>query len=294
MRVCRVLPDRDGRAFALSRVPGGRLRPQGQRGRGGARTRAARQRGRVSDAPNARVRTIPVRAGLYLRCSTVEQHPENQLPDLDRRADFERWEVFDHYVDAGVSGARARRPELDRLMLDARAHRFDVVLVWSVSRFGRNMVASVLCMNELLELGIRLVFLKEGIDSSTPIGRGVAAMLAGLAEAQLEEIRARVRAGLDRVKATRRDGRRGTERTRTGRPIGRPRVPVDQFLVERLRAAGLSLREIATKLPTWTDSKGKVHKVNRRAVQRCLAGAHNPTPSGVPQAGETTGPPPAA
>jgi DNA invertase Pin-like site-specific DNA recombinase len=245
----------------------------------------------MSDPPNARVETAPIRAGLYLRCSTVEQHPENQLPDLDRRAEYERWVVFDRYVDAGVSGARASRPALDRLLGDAKAHRFDVVLVWSVSRFGRDMIASVLHMHELLELGIRLVFLKEGIDSSTPIGRGCAAMLAALAEQELEEKRARVRAGMERVKATRRDGRKGTERTRTGRPLGRPRVPLDSALVMRLHVEGLTLRAIAAKMPPWTDAKGKVHRVNRRAVQRCLArGAHNPAPEGATQPPATTRP----
>jgi DNA invertase Pin-like site-specific DNA recombinase len=226
-----------------------------------------------------------VRAGLYLRCSTPDQHPENQLPDLDRRAEYEQWQVMDRYVDAGQSGKKASRPELDRMLADAREHRFDLVLVWSVSRFGRNMVASVMHTHELLELRIRVVFLKEGIDTSTPIGRGVAAMLAALAEQELEEKRARVIAGVDRVKATRRNGVKGTERTKSGKPIGRPRVPIDRDLVLRLRASGASIHKIAKKLPTWTDSKGRVRHFNRRAVQRCLAGVQNLAPGDAPQQG---------
>ena len=43
------------------------------------------------------------------------------------------------YVDAGVSGAKDSRPELNRLMADAKRRRFDVVLVWKLDRFGRSM-----------------------------------------------------------------------------------------------------------------------------------------------------------
>jgi DNA invertase Pin-like site-specific DNA recombinase len=43
----------------------------------------------------------------------------------------------DEYVDAGVSGAKDSRPELDRLMADVKRRRFDVGLVWKLDRFGR-------------------------------------------------------------------------------------------------------------------------------------------------------------
>jgi DNA invertase Pin-like site-specific DNA recombinase len=232
--------------------------------------------------------------GLYLRVSTDTQDEANQLPDLERRAQLEGWRVARIYRDHGVSGSKARRPELDELLDDARAGKFKVVAAWSASRFGRSLVDSVLAMHELCTLGVRLIFVTQGVDTGTPIGRGVAALLAALAEEELAEKRRRVKAGMQRVIGTRRDGRRGTERTKTGRPIGRPRVPLDPALVHRLRAAGLSLREIVAKMPPWTDGKGNVRHVNRRAVQRALAPAQNPTPETASQGGDTAQPPEAA
>jgi len=142
-----------------------------------------------------------IRAALYLRVSTDEQHAENQLPELERFAEAHGWEIANRYVDQGESGAKASRPAIDRLLADARRGRFNVVLCWSISRFGRSMVNAVLAMHELTELGIRLVALQQAVDTGTVVGRGVAALLAALAEAELEEKRERVKAGIRRVRA---------------------------------------------------------------------------------------------
>ena len=119
-------------------------------------------------------------AALYARCSTDQQHAENQLPELERYIEARGWTIAGRYVDQGESGAKACRPALDSLMADARRARFDVVVCWSISRFGRSMVNSVLAMHELTELGVRLVALQQSVDTGTVVGRGVAALLAAL------------------------------------------------------------------------------------------------------------------
>jgi len=177
-----------------------------------------------------------MKAALYLRVSTEDQHAENQLPELERHAQAHGWQVYKQYADNGESGSKAHRPALDRLMDDARRRRFDVVVCWSISRFGRSMVNAVLAMHELTELGIRLVALQQAVDTGTVVGRGIAALLAALAEAELEEKRERVKAGIRRVRAK-------------GQRWGAPKkhvVPVDQ--VERRLATGESLGQIATNL----------------------------------------------
>lgn len=68
------------------------------------------------------------RAALYLRVSSVDQHPETQLLDLRQMAAQRGYEVVHEYTDR-ISGAKARRPGLDELMHDARHGKFDVVLV---------------------------------------------------------------------------------------------------------------------------------------------------------------------
>ncbi|HMI91353.1 MAG TPA: recombinase family protein [Polyangiales bacterium] len=63
----------------------------------------------------------PIRAALYARTSTRrDQHPRMQLDELRRVAEQRGWNVVGEFVDAGWSGAKDRRPELDRLMGEVR------------------------------------------------------------------------------------------------------------------------------------------------------------------------------
>src|ERR1700746_2508266 len=68
------------------------------------------------------------RAALYSRISTGDQHAETQLYDLRELAKQRRYEIVHEYTDT-ISGAKSKRPGLDKLLEDARRHRFDVVLV---------------------------------------------------------------------------------------------------------------------------------------------------------------------
>ena len=63
------------------------------------------------------------RAALYLRVSTLDQHPESQRHDLEQLAEQRGLEIAGEYTDHGISGARARRPGLDRMMADATSHQ---------------------------------------------------------------------------------------------------------------------------------------------------------------------------
>ena len=70
------------------------------------------------------------RAVLYMRVSTLDQHPETQLLDLRQMAAQRGLEIVQEYTDR-ISGAKARRPGLDQMMTDAHHGRFDIVLVWA-------------------------------------------------------------------------------------------------------------------------------------------------------------------
>jgi DNA invertase Pin-like site-specific DNA recombinase len=78
------------------------------------------------------------RAALYLRVSTVDQHPETQLYDVRNLAEQRRFEIVQEYKDK-ISGVKAKRPGLDQLMADARRGRFDVVIVWAFDRVARSV-----------------------------------------------------------------------------------------------------------------------------------------------------------
>lgn len=96
-----------------------------------------------------------MRAALYGRVSTFDQEPENQLAELRRYVDARGWTSVE-YVDRGVSGAKDRRPELDRLLADARRRRFDALVVWRLDRLGRNLRHLIAMLDELAAHGTRL------------------------------------------------------------------------------------------------------------------------------------------
>ena len=77
------------------------------------------------------------RAALYMRVSTLDQHPETQLYDLHEMAKQRGYLIVQEYPDM-ISGAKARRPGLDAMMRDARRGQFDVVLVWACDRIARS------------------------------------------------------------------------------------------------------------------------------------------------------------
>jgi len=177
-----------------------------------------------------------MRVALYARVSTLHgQHPEMQLSELREYASRRGWEVADTYVDEGISGARERRPELDRLWADCRKRRVDGVVVYRYDRFARSLRQLVNALEEFRALGIEFVSLHEGVDTSTPNGRLVFGIFASISEFERELIRSRVRSGLASAKAK-------------GKQLGRPRRVVDRDSVLRMKAEGASLRDIATAL----------------------------------------------
>ena len=147
---------------------------------------------------------LPRRAAIYARVSTLDQEPENQLAELRRYVAARGWTGAE-FVDRGVSGAKDRRPALDRLIRDARRRRFDVLVCWRLDRLGRSLKHLVTLLDELQALGVAFVSLQEGIDATTPAGKLQMHILAAIAEFERARIAERVRAGLARARA---NGRR--------------------------------------------------------------------------------------
>ncbi|PYR93556.1 MAG: resolvase [Acidobacteria bacterium] len=173
-----------------------------------------------------------MRAAIYVRVSTLEQHVENQLAELRQYVERRGWAAVE-YVDRGVSGAKDRRPALDQLLAAAKRRKFDVVVCWRLDRLGRNLRHLILLLDELHALGVAFVSLAEGIDATTPAGRLQLHVLGAIAEFERARIQERVKAGLARAKAQ-------------GRRLGRPQRQVPE---ERLAAVrGMSVREAAAKL----------------------------------------------
>jgi len=191
-----------------------------------------------------------MRAALYARVSThAGQNPEMQLAELREYCARRGWEIAGEYVDTGVSGARERRPELDRMLASCRRRQVDAVVVYRYDRFARSLRQLVNALCEFDALRIQFVSLHEGVDTSTPNGRLVFGIFASIAEFERELIRERVRSGLALARAQ-------------GKRIGRPRVAVDASRVAELRAQGRSWAEIAREMGVGL---GTVHRAGKRA-----------------------------
>lgn len=200
------------------------------------------------------------RAAIYLRVSSIDQHPETQLHDLEAMAQQRGLEIVQRYTDR-ITGTRGRRPGLDQLMADARRHRFDVLLVWACDRLARSVRHLLESLDELNHLGIEFVSFREQLDTAGPLGRAVVVIIGAIAELERSLIVERVRAGMRRAKLE-------------GRHIGRRPLNVDRVAVLRDRQRGLSLTQVA-----------KAHTISRALVSKILRDARTDTGhEGVPTA----------
>ena len=192
---------------------------------------------------------MSARVAIYARVSTVNhgQDAGLQTGEMRQFAEARGWKLADEYVDHGVSGSTDSRPELNRLMADAKRRKFDVVLVWKLDRFGRSLRHLVNALAEFESLGIAFVSLSDNLDLSTASGRLMFQIIGAMAEFERALIQERVKAGIRNARSK-------------GRRIGRPRVAVDAARITRLRAAGLSWPKIARELGV---SVGTVYAVNR-------------------------------
>jgi DNA invertase Pin-like site-specific DNA recombinase len=139
------------------------------------------------------------RVGLYLRVSSVDQHPESQRYDLLQLVEQRGFTLVEEYTDT-LSGARSRRPGLDRMLSDARRGRFDVVIVWAFDRLARSVRHFLEVLDELNHLNIEFISFREQIDTAGPLGRAMIVILGAISELERNLIIERVRCGMRRAK----------------------------------------------------------------------------------------------
>jgi putative DNA-invertase from lambdoid prophage Rac len=198
------------------------------------------------------------KVGIYARVSTADkgQDPELQLKDLRQYANARGWKVFGEYVDIGESGSKDKRPQLDRLLEDARKRRIDGILVWKLDRFGRSLKSLVNTLEELRGLGVQFVSYTENLDFSTPAGRAMANLIGVFAEFERDLIRERVKAGIQNAK-------------NKGIRVGR-RPLIDTGLLKTMadmRSKGMPIRKISNALRV---SRSLVHKTLKILRQETL------------------------
>jgi len=196
-----------------------------------------------------------MRAAVYLRISTTDgQTTENQRLALAKVAGHRGWEIVQTYEDAGISDAKGRdqRPACNQILKDAVPRRLDVCLCWSIDRLGRSVLHVASAMAGLDAAGVALYSDQQAIDSTSPFGKAVIQMACVFGELEREMIRARVVAGLNRV------------REQGVKKLGRPSVgrKIEASIRQQL-GAGHGILKVAKLVGVGS---GTVQRVKREMV----------------------------
>ena len=168
-----------------------------------------------------------MRLALYARVSTrdKDQNPETQLLRLrDYVASHPDWHVTKEYVDVASANDLGHRTAWRTLLDDAAKRRFQGVLVFKLDRAFRSVKHMQDTLSAWDTIPVGFLSAQEGFDTTTATGRLLMNILGSLAEFELELIRERVQAGMDRAR-------------REGKAIGRPSIWADPVRAQALRQA---------------------------------------------------------
>lgn len=188
------------------------------------------------------------RAALYCRVSTADQSCARQVRDLSAFAVRAGYEVVGTFKETG-SGVKLDRAERRKVVALAQARHIDVVLVTELSRWGRSTTDLLATLKELEARRVSLIALNGmAFDLSTPHGRMIATVLAGIAEFERELIQERIRSGIAVAKSRgKRLGRQPGQRPKSDRLAPKVMALIEQGRSYRLigREVGLSKNTVA-------------------------------------------------
>ena len=180
------------------------------------------------------VQTIK-RVAIYCRVSTDDQDCERQEHDLKAFAARAGFKVTGLYKDV-ASGAKNDRKARQQVMELARGRHFDAILVTELTRWGRSTTDLLATLQELASYGASVIA-EHGwqFDMTTPEGRLMVTVMAGIAEFERGLMQQRVKSGMALAKAA-------------GKHCGRKPIDVDPVEIERLAGEGKSIRAIASEV----------------------------------------------
>ena len=150
-----------------------------------------------------------------------------------------------HECTDRFSGTKAKKPNLDDVMRDARRGRFDGVLVWASDRVARSVRHFLEVLDELNRLNIEFVSFRENLDTGGPLGRAIVVLIGAIAELERSLIVERVRAGMRRARLE-------------GRQIALKPVELDHSAIFNDRQRGQSPGQLAK---SYCVSRATIHRV---------------------------------
>lgn len=126
------------------------------------------------------------RIGLYTRVSTEMQTDgysiQGQLNQLKKYCQFQGYKVVDEYTDRGISGKTTQRPELQRMLKDAKEDKLDCIMVYKTNRLARNTSDLLSIVERLYKLNVEFFSLTEKIEIATSTGKLMLQILASFSE----------------------------------------------------------------------------------------------------------------
>ena len=139
------------------------------------------------------------RAAIYVRVSTQLQTEkgfgiEGQIDICTKTCEMKNYEIYKIYADKGVSGTTKadKREAFNNLMNDGKEQQFDVIVLYSLDRLGRDIRVILSMIDELRKHNIKIVFCKESIDTTTEQGNFMFNIYASVADHELNTIRRRL------------------------------------------------------------------------------------------------------
>jgi site-specific DNA recombinase len=137
---------------------------------------------------------VTLKAVGYRRVSMREQVDGHSLDAQEKNirdyAKSQGWQVIEIYTDAGISAKKdSFRPDLARMMQDAEAGKFDVIVVDKIDRFYRHLAGLLTALDHLRNIGISFASVQERLDFTSPWGKLMLTVLGILAEIYLDNVR---------------------------------------------------------------------------------------------------------
>mgnify|MGYP000849811795 CR=1 FL=1 len=147
---------------------------------------------------------MPIReskVGIYCRVST---NGKEQLESLSAQvsaltrlvASTSRWLLADVYMDVASAKENSQRKEFDRMLEDAKAHKIQIVITKSISRFGRDTVDTLEALKILRESDVRIIFEQEQLDSAETDSALMISIIESFAQAENESRSENIKWGL--------------------------------------------------------------------------------------------------
>ncbi len=154
-----------------------------------------------------------MKVAIYCRVSTTDQTVYHQINALTEYADKNDYEIFKIYEDV-TSGKKQNRPALNQLMIDSRAKKFEVVIIWKLDRLGRSLKHLLMIVEEWKKKGIGIICTTQQIDTTSSSGELIFHILGAVAQFERELISERTKEGLVNAEGV---GKRGKDKKRRKR-----------------------------------------------------------------------------